>query len=106
MPKGKEAAGAFRVGDEVQARCYAHGFRGYWPAVVVEVIPPPKWPVQQAETEAQFVVKWAQGPKCSVLRVSDARGSTSVSQHVFSGCRVEGQRIGDSVFFSGCRSSG
>ena len=68
MPKGKEAAGAFRVGDEVQARCYAHGFRGYWPAVVVEVIPPPKWPVQQAETEAQFVVKWAQGPKLFNVR--------------------------------------
>ena len=79
--KGKEAAGAeeesrtrrketvtawgaqedFKVGDEVQARCYAHGFRGYWPAEVVEIIAPPKWPLSQAETEAKFVVRWAQG---------------------------------------------
>lgn len=68
MAKGKEAAGAFKVGDEVQARCYAQGFRGYWPAVVVQVIPPPKWPVQKAETEAKFVVKWAQGPKLFKVR--------------------------------------
>ena len=58
---GAQSQEEFRVGDAVEARCYTHGFRGYWPAEVVEIIPPSKWPLPQAEPEAKFVVKWAQG---------------------------------------------